>query len=166
MKTFVILSCYTYWGVLFAFFGGIALTIIVALFVRLREQSLMREISDLKKMSHFIQRYYWLMKQGKIDEAQKKALKKTVSVFANRIMNSERSVVENVLATFTRDVFVSIKAKITVIHLSYKNQFVSIPRMDGDGSMDQEFPFNSEEFVTKEESAKKIESAFDEIGLR
>lgn len=106
------------------------------------------------------------MKQGKIDEAQKKALKKTVSVFANRIMNSERSVVENVLATFTRDVFVSIKAKITVIHLSYKNQFVSIPRMDGDGSMDQEFPFNSEEFVTKEESAKKIESAFDEIGLR
>lgn len=165
MKTFIILSCYTSLEMLFAFLGGIVLTIIVAIVVRLREQNLMREISDLKKMSHFIQRYYWLMKKGKITEAQKKALKKTVSVFANRIMKSERSVVENVLATFTRDVFTSIRTKIDVIHLSYKNQFVSIPRMDGDGSMDQESPFHSEEFVSQEEAVKKIENAFEEAGL-
>lgn len=163
MKTLIILSCYTRLELLFAFLGGVVITIIVALVIRLREQSLMREISDLKKMSHFIQRYYWLMKKGKITEAQTKALKKTVSVFANRIIDADRSSVEIVLQSFANNIFSDFKEKLKNVHFSYKNQFASVPNITSDPENSNDFfPVEIEDVITSQDAVEKIEIAFEE----
>ncbi|MCF7834699.1 hypothetical protein K9M48_01400 [Candidatus Gracilibacteria bacterium] len=167
MKIFIILSCYTSLEVLFAFVGGVVITIIVALVVRLREQSLMREINDLKRLSHFIQRYYWLLQKGKITEAQKKALKKTVSVFANRIMNADRSSVEIALQSFANGIFFDFKEKVKNVHFSYKNQFASVPNITSDPENSNDlFIVEIEDVITSQDAMKKIETAFEEIGVK
>ncbi|MFZ2150992.1 MAG: hypothetical protein WAZ12_02830 [Candidatus Absconditicoccaceae bacterium] len=124
MKTLsILLSCYAGWHVLFMFFFGMFVMIVVGLIVRAREQKIIREKRDLLKLTHAIQRYYWLVKKGKSVEANKKVLKKFISVFSNRVINSSPSAVEYALNSFRVGVFDAIRTKISGVYNLYKSQF-------------------------------------------
>lgn len=135
---------------------------IVSAIIRVNEKQTMKEKKDLLKLAHAIQRYYWLMKKGKITEAQQKALRKTVYIFANRVVNADQSSVEIALQSFVNDIFSDFKERVKNIRLSYRNQFAKMPTIGNDSETSNDF-FPMEDIVTTEEAVNQINTSFEKL---
>jgi hypothetical protein len=166
MKTLIILSCYTGWGMLFFYFLGVFSTVVVGFVLRAREQQIMKEKKDIEKLAHAIQRYYWLIKKGKSVEANQKALKKFISLFSNRIINSSPSVVEYALRSFRYEIFNSLRIKILAIYEPYKIQFQTKPDFNFDEPSRLVVPIDQKDIISSDEAISRIEKAFNEAEVK
>jgi len=166
MKTLIILSCYTGWEMLFFYFLGVLSTVVVGFVLRAREQQIMKEKKDIEKLAHAIQRYYWLIKKGKSIEANKKALKKFISLFSNRIINSSPSAVEYALRSFRYGIFDSLRIKILGIYEPYKLQFQPKPDFNFDESARLAIPVEQKDIISSDDAISRIEKAFNEAEVK
>lgn len=166
MKTLIILSCFTGWGMLFFYFLGVLSTVVVGSVLRAREQQIMKEKKDIEKLAHAIQRYYWLIKKGKSIEANQKALKKFISLFSNRIINSSPLVVEYALRSFRHGIFNSLRIKIWGIYEPYNLQFQPKPDFNFDESYKLVNPIEQKDIISSEDAISRIEKAFNEAEVK
>ena len=140
---------------------------IVGFIIRAREQQIIREKRDLLKLTHAIQRYYWLVKKGKSVEANKKALKKFISVFSNRVIHSSPSAVDYALNSFRVGVFGSIRNKINGIKLSYGAQFHQpSPNFSTDEPSRLTILLDRQDLITSEDAIDRIKKVFEDSDIK
>jgi len=163
MKTLIVLTCYADYHLWFTFFLGVCVASLVAVIAWYRQMAIIRQKTNLEKLVHAIQRYYWLVKNGKSVEANRKALKKIISVFSNRIVDASPSAVEYALKSFKNAIFSPLIVEIRDGYTACKPQFHYDSQQFDNGVFDSttmQSEFAKKNYITPEDAVTRIENAF------